>query len=343
MHVFRTKTTFIIGAGAGYEIEMPDPREMLAKIAQGFDFSRLGSELQTRDMVVLGRQFEKFARQFNTTQDKLQEAAGSIRQASRVTGSIDAILEQQGHDPLVQAAGKLALVYYTLQCESRSPLGLEPRDPGDLPLRGNENWLYQLGRMVVAGVPRSKAEQCFDNLSIINFNYDRSLQHYLPWVVQMGFGMSLTEARQLVAAKLKIIYPLGNVGRLPWQTGEAPDVDWGNEEPTNLDALVQEVRTISEMRSQPQMAQKIIAEVRGAKRIAFLGFGFDPLHTDVLIDEPLSHQPDLLVSLTGMAEAPMGAVRRTLTRLTGVDESLISMHDVRPFQVLRDYSLFLES
>ena len=98
MLVFRTKTTFIIGAGAGYEIEMPDPREMLAKIAQGFDFSRLGSELQTRDMVILGKHFEKFARHLNTTPEKLQDAGGAIRQAARVTASIDAILEQHGHE-----------------------------------------------------------------------------------------------------------------------------------------------------------------------------------------------------------------------------------------------------
>ena len=342
--MFRTKTTLIVGSGAGYEIEMPDPREMLAKIAQGFDFSRLGTELQTRDMVVLGRHFEKFARGINTTQDKLQDAANAIRQASRVSGSIDAILEQHGSDPLVQAAGKLAIVYYTLQSESRSPLGVEPRDPGDLPLRGNENWLFQLGRMIVAGVPRSKAEQCFDNLSIISFNYDRSLQHYLPYVVHMAFGMSLSEARQLVAAKLKLIYPLGNVGRLPWELGEAPDVEWGTEEPWNFHALVSQIRTGTEMRKQPQFAQKIIAEVSSAKRIAFLGFGFDPLHTDLLLDHSLSHNPDLLVSLSGIAEAPRDAVHRTLKRLTGVeDDSLISIHDVRAFQLLRDYSLFLES
>lgn len=343
IYVFRSKTTLIVGSGAGYEIEMPEPRELLAKIAQGFDFSRLGSELQTRDMVILGRHFEKFSRQLGVTHDKLLNASAAIRQASRVTGSIDSILEQYAHDPTVQAAAKLAIVYYTLQAEARSPLGLEPRDPGDLPLRGNENWLFQLGRMIVAGVPRSKAEQCFDNLSIINFNYDRSVQHFLPWMIHMAFGMTLSEARQLVAARLKMIYPLGSAGRLPWEQGESPDVDWGNEEPWNLHALVKEVRTISEMRSRPQLAQKIIGEIAGGKRIVFLGFGFDPAHTSVLFDYSLSHDPDLLVSLTGMAEGPKSAVQRTLSRLTGVDDHLISIYDTRAFQLLRDYSLFLES
>ncbi len=342
--MFRTKTTLVVGSGAGYEIEMPDGRELLAKIAQGFEFARLGTELQTRDMVMLSRHFEKFGRQLGANQEKLQDAAAAIRTASRVSNSIDAILEQHSTSPLVQAVGKLAIVYYTLQAEARSPLAVEPRDPGDLPLRGNENWLYQLGRMIVGGVPRAKAEQCFDNLSIISFNYDRSIQHYLPWVVHMAFGMSLGEARQLVGAKLKIIYPLGNAGRMPWEQGETPDVDWGVEEPWNLHALIKEVRTGTEMRTRPQLAQRIISEIASGKRLVFLGFGFDPLHTSLLIDYSLSHDPDVLVSVTGMTDTPKAAVFRTLKRLTGVeDDSLISIHDVRPFQMLRDYSLFLES
>jgi len=341
--MFRTKTTLVVGAGAGFELEMPEPRELLAKIAQGYDFARLGSELQTRDMVMLGRHFEKYARRIGTTPEKLQDAANAIRVAARVTGSIDAILEQHGSNPLVLAAGKLAIVYYTLQAEARSPLGAEPREPGDLPLRGHENWLFQIGRMLVSGVPRAKAEQCFDNLSIIQFGYDRSVRHYLPWVVHMAFGMSLGEARQLVGAKLNITYPFGNVGRLPWEKGEAPDVDWGVEEPWNIHALVGEIRTASELRSRPQAAHRLIAEVASGKRLVFLGFGFDPLHTDLLIDYSLSHEPDVLVALTGLAEAPKAAVLRTLKRMAGVDESQIAFNDVRAFQLLRDYAPFLES
>lgn len=342
--MFRSKTTFIVGSGAGYEVEMPDARELLAKIAQGFDFSRLGTDLQTRDMVVLAGHFEKFARRMGATQERLIEAGASIRTASRVSPSIEAILEQHGQDALVQAAGKLAIVYFTLQAEARSPLGLEPRDPGDLPLRGNENWLYQLGRMIVSGVPRARAEQCFDNIAIICFAYDRSIKHYLPWVVHMAFGMTLSEARQLVAAKLKVIHPFGNVGRLPWDGGEGPDVEWGKEDPWNIHNLVSEIRTGSELRRTPQGVQRIIAEVAGGKRIVFLGHSFDPQSTELLFDYSLSHDPDLLVSITGMGDSQRSAVRRTLKRLAGIEnDDLVSIHDMRAYQLLRDYGLFLES
>ena len=344
--MIRTKTTLVVGAGAGYELELPDERELLGKIAQGFDFARLGGDLQTRDMVQLAGHFEKFARRVGATEDKLKEAGGAIRTASRVTDSIGAILEQHNTDNLVQAAGKLAIIYYTLQAEARSPLALEPRDPGDLPLRGNENWLFQLGRLIVNGVPRSQAEQCFDNLSIINFNYDRSIQHYLPWVVHMAFDMTLNEARQLVGSRLKITHPYGNAGRLPWQPGETPDVEWGNEEPWNIHNLVKEVRTGSEMQKSAQGVQQLRAEMAAGKKIVFLGFGFDAASTSLLFDYSLSHDPDVLVALTnGSTPATsIAAIHRLLKRQTGIeDNELISIMEMRAFQMLRDYALFLES
>ena len=239
--------------------------------------------------------------------------------------------------------GKLAIVFYTLQAEARSPLALEPRDPGDLPLRGNENWLFQLGRLIVDGVPRGQAEKCFDNLSIISFNYDRSIQHYLPWIVHMAFGMTLREARELVGAKLRITHPYGKAGRLPWEQGEGPDVEWGNEDPWNIHNLVQEIRTASELKRNHQLGQFLIGEIAAGKRLVFLGFGFEPAATSLLFDYSLSHDPDVLVNLQGMNASARQAVFRLLKRQTGIeDDSLISIVELRAFQMLRDYSLLLE-
>lgn len=342
--MIRSKTTLVIGPGAGLEIELPDKRELLTKMAGGFDFARLGSELQTRDMVLLARHFEKFARRINTTEDKLREAGQRIRTSARVGHSVDAVLEQHSHDNLAMAAGKLALIYYILQSEARSPLMLEPRDPGDLPLRGSENWLFHLGKLITSGVPRSQAEKCFENLHIINFNYDRSVQHYLPWVVSMAFGMTLGEARQLVGARLNITHPFGNVGRLPWEPGERPDVEWGNEDPWNLQNLVKEIQTTSERMRVRQYVTGLQSALASSKKIVFLGFDFDPQTVDFLFDYTYSHDPDVIAAVQGMNEPTMKAALRLLRRRTGIeDEGLVSLFDMRCFQFMRDYALFLES
>ncbi len=342
--MIRSKTTLVIGPGAGLEIEMPDRSELLNKVAQGFDFARLGTELQTRDMQVLARHFDKFGRQMGANGERLKEAAGLIRTSAKVGSAIDAILEQHSHDPLASAAGKMAIIYYTLQAESRSPLLLEPRDPGDLPLRGTENWLYHLGRLLTSGVARNMADKAFENLAIINFNYDRSIQHYLPFVVAMAFGMTLNEARQMVGHKLNITHPLGNAGRLPWEPGENPDVEWGNEEPWNIHNLVKEIQTASERMRNRQYVTGLQAALAGSKKIVFLGFDFDPATLDFLFDYTLSHDPDVIAAVQGMNEPTQRAAYRMLKRRTGIeDDSLISILDTRCFHFMRDYALFLES
>ena len=181
--MIRTDTTLIIGAGANREIEMPDGPDLLAKIASGYEFERLESEVKSRDLINLAHLFESVSDEIGLSYDELVRGATAIREATLVSTSIDAILEQYGHDPAVLAAGKLAIVYYTLQAESKSTLAAEPRAAGELPLRGTENWLFQLGQLIVKGVPRARAEECFEKLSIVCFNYDRvrSSTIFLGW------------------------------------------------------------------------------------------------------------------------------------------------------------------
>lgn len=342
--MIRTKSTLIIGPGAGLEIEMPDRSDLLNKIAQGFDFKRLGSELQTRDMVMLARHFEEFSRQIGTTPGRLREASETIRVSALIGSTIDAVLEQHSNDPAALAAAKLAIVYYTLQSEARSPLALEPKVEGDLPLRGSENWLFQLGRLITSGVPRHRVEHCFDDLSIISFSYDRSIQHYLPFVVAMAFGMTLNEARQLVAAKLNITHPFGNAGRLPWEQGDAPDADWGNEEPSNIHDLVKEIQTASERGGNPQYEASLHSALAESRKIVFLGYDFDPQTIGFLFGQSLSHDPEAIAAVQGMNMPTQATVLRTLKRCTGIeDEAQISILDTRCFQMMRDYALFLES
>ena len=165
--MIRTDTTLIIGAGANREIEMSDGPELLSKIAAGFEFERLNSEVKSRDLINLAQLFQRVADQLDMTYDDLVAGATAIREATLVSTNIDAILEQYGHDPAVQAAGKLAIVYYTLQAESKSTLAVEPRTANELPLRGTENWLFQLGQLIVKGVPlagRRMLREALDSL-----------------------------------------------------------------------------------------------------------------------------------------------------------------------------------
>lgn len=343
--MIRTETTLVIGAGANCEIEMPDGAELLARIAAGFDFDRLGTQVQTRDMVALAEIFDANAERLGTTYENLLDAGRTIKQASRVTSSIDAVLEQYGSDNAdVIAAGKIALAFYTLQAEQKSTLAVEPRDAGDLPLRGTENWLFQLGQLITKGVPRAQAEQCFDKLSLVCFNYDRAIEHYMPWVVSMAFGMDLEEARMLVSTHLRIVHPYGSPGTLPWIFGSGEPCEWGEPQPEDWLALAKGIYTASERGRDKRFSSFLMAEIAQGRRLGFLGFGFDPMNTSMLFDRVLDHDPDVMVALTGIGEGTKKAVHYLLKRNTGVrDPDLITIADCKAYKLLQDNGLFLET
>lgn len=342
--MIRTDTTLIIGAGANREIEMPDGPELLSKIAAGFEFERLQSDVKSRDLVNFAHLFERVADELGMTYDELVAGATAIREATLVSTNIDAILEQYGHDPAVQAAGKLAIVYYTLQAEAKSTLAPEPRTPGELPLRGSENWLFQLGQLIVKGVPRAKADECFEKLSIVCFNYDRAIEHYLPYVVQRAFGMSIEEAWELVAGRLRIVHPYGVAGRLPYQGDEDIGAPWGENDPENMVTLSRRIYTASQRAASRQFQSYLRAEMSRGRRLGFLGFGFDPMNVAMLFNELEHDNPDMLISLVGIGETEQKAILRLIHRLTGItDDSLITLENMKAFELLRDYGRFLES
>ncbi|QZH75641.1 MAG: hypothetical protein JY451_03260 [Erythrobacter sp.] len=342
--MIRTKTTLVVGAGASCELQFPDGRELLARIAAGFDFQRLGSGLESADIAAMDALIGAIAKKARVKKEALLEAGQTIRSAARISSSIDAILEQHGDNPMVLAVGKLAIAHYTLASEAASPLEAEPRDPGDLPVRGQENWLFQISRAVVNGVPRAEAERCFDNLSILCFNYDRSIEHYLPWALHMAFGMSLTDARALVAEKLRVIHVYGTPGKLEWRAGKLPVADWGATEVDDLAAVVEQIHTASERTGERGFKRAMVSELLQAKRIAFLGFGFDPMNCAMLFEVPLEQGPDVLVTMPGATSTERAAVQRLLKRQAGIrDESLVTIEDLRAWQLLRDYAPFIES
>lgn len=342
--MIRTKTTLVVGAGASTELQFPDGRELLQRIAAGFDFQRLGTSLESPDIAAMAKHVADLATQARVRKEDLVEAGQTIRAAARISNSIDAILEQHGDNPMALALGKLAIAHYTLAAEEASPLGSEPKDPGDLPVRGTENWLFQLARVIVNGVPRAKAELVFDNLSIVCFNYDRSIEHYLPWALHLAFGMSLTDARVLVTEKLKIVHPYGTPGRLEWQKGDAPIAAWGQVLPDDLHGVVEQVRTATERANQRNFQRQLTGEILQAKRLVFLGFGFDAMNTAMLLEAPLEHNPDVLATLAGANATQASAIRRLLMRMAGIrDERLITIEDLRAWQLMRDYAPWLES
>jgi hypothetical protein len=118
------------------------------------------------------------------------------------------------------------------------------------------------------------AASAFDGLSIINFNYDRCLEHYLYSALQPAFAIEPNRAASIVNG-LTILHPYGTVGPLSWQESDKAAVPFGIAAGrVQLLEIARYIRTFTEQQTDSEderTARGLIAE---AEQIVFLGFGF---------------------------------------------------------------------
>ena len=165
--------------------------------------------------------------------------------------------------------GKLAIVWEILKAERASRLfsteGWEIPS-GDF----DDTWMPHFHSMVMEST-QSDDLDTFKNVTVINFNYDRTLEHYLYAALQTKFDLDADRAGQFLS-NLKVIRPYGKVGSLPWQEA-GPSVPFGKQikDYSELFSLATGVKTYAEGASG---ADGIAEEVGRARMTVFLGFGF---------------------------------------------------------------------
>lgn len=345
--MIRTRTVIVVGAGASCELQMPSGAELIARLIQAYDFSRLGTDAQSRETVMLARQLAKLGERTGHDTNAMLHAAQRLRSAARVGRSIDAVIDQYDHDPQVVAAGKLAIAFLVGQAETRATLRDAPRLPGDLPLLGKpeETWLYWLGQLFTSGLPRSQLDKAFQNVTFVSFTYDRSLEHFLPFALSMAYGLTLREAQEIVARNLVVHHPYGVVGRLPWQGGQDAHAEWaGSDQAWNIQAIAGQIRTHAERVADHDYVSRLRRSVAEAKRIVFLGFGFHPQNLDLLFDRTISHNPEVLASIHGIPPSNRALLARQLKKICGLEhDDLLTLADQRAWEMLRDHALLLEA
>lgn len=122
-------------------------------------------------------------------------------------------------------------------------------------------------------------EAIADNrLSVVTFNYDRSLEHFLFTVIKTSLGHGRDAEAASLARSIPIVHVYGSLGEYPF---DRPDdgVPYGPLNlPLNLPRIAAGIQLLDPTRKgRLDEAHDLLRE---AKRVAFLGFGFDPLNLD---------------------------------------------------------------
>lgn len=172
--------------------------------------------------------------------------------------SIDAFLTRR---PEFTNIGKRAIAAVLLRCENEERL-----------FGGNhkDRWYSYLLNTIASETWETLD---FSKLRIITFNYDRSLEHFLFEALKNAYGRSTGDVVEKLAS-LSIIHIYGTLGpTLPNMQGY---VGYGQGmNATAISAAAEMIRVIPEGRTNDSVLSMARDQLKNAKRIAFLGFGFD--------------------------------------------------------------------
>jgi hypothetical protein len=125
------------------------------------------------------------------------------------------------------------------------------------------------GIRLILRYPEERVHEIFDNVSVINFNYDRALEYFLVEALRTYYDLSEEDAER-VLLNLRILHPYGTVG--PWHEG-TDHLPFGEvvPDPGNLLHLAKRIRTYTETSQHAEDVKKLVSN---ARTIIFLGFGY---------------------------------------------------------------------
>lgn len=312
------KTLFVVGAGASCELGFPSGPKLLAEIADAldirFDVNQIAGDPVIWDQLRRIQQRD----QPGTDVNVYRQAACRVSAAARAGRSIDTVMDQHDDEPNVKLAGKLGIVRRILKAERNSCLGSGIGQEDMIWSRLLKTWLVSFVQIATAGSRRSDLSALFADITVVCFNYDRTLEMFLPMALERVYGLPRQEAETL-AGRLRIIHPYGSLGDMPWTNGGATVLPFG-QDTTDLEPISRRIRTFTEQLEDSALKTSITNASTVADRIVFLGFGFHPQNV-ALLKPDIPTNPKIFGTVYKMPTPAVSAAAEMVGEAFGTGQS----------------------
>lgn len=339
--MFRAKTVFVIGAGASCEVGLPVGDDLLKTIVDlthfEFDIGRLmKGDHNIFDALKIFLNEGGDVSRLNSHLRAGRQLGKSAKQALSIDNVIDAL-----EDGEIELLGKLGIARVILKSEAESPQFKVNRDTRNIDLsKFRDTWYSSLTKLLTEQVKKSEIDTLFDNVEIVNFNYDRCLEHYLQYSLSDYYGVGLDSVRDSMS-KLTVHRPYGLVGRLPWRPGDGPGVEFGQGTAQQLAQIVPEIRTFTEQVEEGEKLNAIRGAIAKADRIVFLGFAFHRQNV-ALISTEISDHAQILATAVGISSSDRDVIEDELAEAFGfagdrLASSRISLAVATCHELFKDY------
>ncbi|MFC1650499.1 hypothetical protein ACFL2X_02915 [Candidatus Latescibacterota bacterium] len=282
-----SKTVYVVGAGASKEANLPIGSELKGDIAKLLDFKTTGffvSELESGDPVIWDALKIHIK---GKDRNAYRIAANQIRDAMPLASSIDNFIDSHRDDKKIELCGKLAIVRSILHAEKKSLLYFEKSNVfNSINFDSLVNtWYLSFFRLITENCNTDDLEARFKSITLIIFNYDRCIEHFIYCALKKYYPLSDVEAANLVK-EITIFHPYGIVGTLPWIDNNGA-IDFGADPAApNLLELSMKIKTFTES---TDAGSSEIVEIRKkmnlVSRLVFLGFAFHELNMQLITPE----------------------------------------------------------
>jgi len=180
--------------------------------------------------------------------------------------SIDALLEKR---PEFIDVGKLSIVLMLIPLENEKDIFDESVPPVN---DYDKKWYSYLFQKLKAGT-RDLSDFMQNKLSIITFNYDRSLDYFLYTVLKTNFTPS--EEKLIKAINhIEIVHVHGQIGTLPWQEKNSRLYDKSIPPSEEIKKASEQIKIISEIESEDDGLSRAMHLLDRAEEVHFLGFAY---------------------------------------------------------------------
>jgi hypothetical protein len=278
--MFRVPTVFVIGAGAGFDVGMPLGDRLSQTIGKKLRIAFEGNQQTGGDHLIM-EAMRQHARANKQDANVYRRAAFGVADGIAYSRSIDSYLHAHKDNKPLQVCGKLAIAQTILEQEKGSALAAQKGNAFRDATAVNESWLGAFMYGLQEGVVVSEnLGDIFKHLTIVNFNYDRCIEHFLFHAMQAWSHKDGREVAEHMKG-LRIYHPYGSVGDLPWQSGEG--IEFGAEaDEFGLLKSSSRIRTFNEEVEDRTKTGEIQDAIRNATRVIFLGFHFHPQNVDLI-------------------------------------------------------------
>jgi hypothetical protein len=268
--MIKVPTVLILGAGASIPFGFPSGLQLKAEICKAIKKQH-------------GEVFEDLKLSAGN-ENRVQDFYDNLLLSSEM--SIDAFLE---HNPDYSQIGRRAIANVLLRKEKHIELYENWIDKWLDPTNKDKHW-YQLFFSKL-NAPFEDFEK--NDLKIITFNYDRSLEYFLWKSMKAKYSKQDEKAILEKLHKIPILHIYGKLGSLPEYDSKGPYVpydlfgsDRGKEEHWWRGYIYEASCKIITIHDQAEELKDVIEEAQkflmSAQRIYFLGFGYDKINMERL-------------------------------------------------------------